>query len=243
MNPAGIIDVAAIVLIAGLTIYGVWRGLIKTVAGLIITVLTIAGAIMVASAFSGPLADWAAPKVEAWIAGQIQEAVKSEDIPAKAAEDAGLDSGEVDFSSVDFSAVPIDQFSSLLERLGGALPAGIAEGLENLRNSFSGTLSQAISKVVAGLLRPACYAILYILSYFALSLLGGIVLKLLDPVLKLPFLHALDHFGGGVLGLAEGCLIVYITLAIVSRFPLEGLSESVLIGQILPRLPQLPFLR
>ena len=67
MTPAGIIDVAALVLLAGFTFFGAWRGLVKTVAGLVLTIVTIAGAMLIASTLSGPLSEWIAPKVESWV--------------------------------------------------------------------------------------------------------------------------------------------------------------------------------
>ena len=252
MTPAGIIDIAALVLLAGFTFYGAWRGLVKTVAGLILTIATIVGAMLIASILSGPLSEWIAPKVENWVAEQVKEAVESQDIPTLAADAAGLDGVDVDFSAVDFSSIPLDSLSSLLKTLGmdGELPQSMTDrlsnGLEDLRGAFSGTLSEAISKVLAGILRPACYGILYILSYFLLSILGGIIMKVLDPILKLPFLHTVDSVGGGALGLAEGCLIVWIALWVLSRFELEALSGSFMIREVIPRtsqlLSKLPFL-
>ena len=68
-------------------------------------------------------------------------------------------------------------------------------------------------------------------------------MKMLDPVLKLPFLHTLDSVGGGALGFAEGGLIIWVTLWVLSRFQLEALSDSFLIREIVPRLPEFPLFK
>ena len=60
MTAPVIIDAVVVLILVGFTIFGVKRGLLQTLAGLVIAVVALVGAGMIAATFSGPLARLAA---------------------------------------------------------------------------------------------------------------------------------------------------------------------------------------
>ena len=248
MTTADIIDIAALVVLIVFTVYGAWRGLIKTVAALALTIVTLVGAALIANTFATPLAEQVAPRMEDWVTAQVTQALSTSDVPDLAAKASRGSVGDL-----SLNAVPFETLSGIMERLeqNGGLPQHIAEGLKNgmesLWGTFSGTVSQAVTNAVTGLLRPVCYGLLYFLSYTALSILGGFIMKILDPFLKLPLLRTVDTVGGLVLGLLEGSLVVLVAAFVLSLlaqyFEIDALSGSRLLEDVLPRLTGiLPFL-
>ena len=63
MTPV-IIDAIAVAVLAGFAILGAWKGLLRTLAGLLVLALSLAGAGIIASALSAPAAKLIAPVIE-----------------------------------------------------------------------------------------------------------------------------------------------------------------------------------
>ena len=80
------------------------------------------------------------------------------------------------------------------------------------------------------LARSVIYGVLYILSFIALTVLLHVLLKAMDLVLKLPGLHGLNALGGGLIGLIEGALLLFLTVWVLRRlgvsFETEALAEA-----------------
>ena len=254
MTTADIIDIAALVVLIVFTVYGAWRGLIKTVAALALTIVTLVGAALIANTFATPLAEQVAPKMEDWVTAQVTQALSTSDVPDLAAKASRGSVGDL-----SLNAVPFETLSGIMEKLeqNGGLPQHIAakppllspSGRSDRRRGCVSqpTLSPENRADCRALLRPVCYGLLYFLSYTALSILGGFIMKILDPFLKLPLLRTVDTVGGLVLGLLEGSLVVLVAAFVLSLlaqyFEIDALSGSRLLEDVLPRLTGiLPFL-
>ena len=64
MTAPVIIDAIVVIFLAGFTIYGIRRGLLQALAGLVIVIVALVGAGMIATTFSSPAAKLAAPLIE-----------------------------------------------------------------------------------------------------------------------------------------------------------------------------------
>ena len=78
MTTPVIIDAIAVAVLAGFAILGAWKGLLRTLAGLLVLVLSLAGAGIIASALSAPAAKLIAPVVEKRIESRLDEAMREQ---------------------------------------------------------------------------------------------------------------------------------------------------------------------
>ena len=186
-----IIDAVVVLILAGFTVFGAKRGLLRTLAGLVIVVVALVGAGMIATTFSGPAAKLAAPLIEKQIEKKIDAAI-AESAP----------SSHVDEDS---------QLEGLLSLLG--LDTEVRSSLmEKARDTVRDTGVSAVTAVVTGVAQSMIYGVLYILSFVALTVLLHVLFKAIGLLTKLPGLRSLNALGGGVLGLIEGGLLLFLAV-------------------------------
>ena len=75
MTAPVIIDAIVVIFLAGFTIYGIRRGLLQALAGLVIVIVALVGAGMIAATFSAPAAKLAAPLIEKRIEQKVDTAL------------------------------------------------------------------------------------------------------------------------------------------------------------------------
>lgn len=178
-------------ILAGFTVFGAKRGLLRTLAGLVIVVVALVGAGMIATTFSGPAAKLAAPLIEKQIEKKIDAAI-AESAP----------SSHVDEDS---------QLEGLLSLLG--LDTEVRSSLmEKTRDTVRDTGVSVVTAVVTGVAQSMIYGVLYILSFVALTVLLHVLFKAMGLLTKLPGLRSLNALGGGVLGLIEGGLLLFLAV-------------------------------
>ena len=71
MTTSVIIDAVVVLVLAGFVLWGVRKGLLKSLAGLVIMIVALVGAGIVASAFVDPVTNLAAPMIEKTIGEQV----------------------------------------------------------------------------------------------------------------------------------------------------------------------------
>jgi len=69
------------------------------------------------------------------------------------------------------------------------------------------------------------YGVLFLLSFLALLILLKILLKALDLVTLLPVIHGLNALGGGLLGLIEGALVLFLAVWVARKFGVSFETE------------------
>ena len=180
-------------ILAGFTVFGAKRGLLRTLAGLVIVVVALVGAGMIATTFSGPAAKLAAPLIEKQIEKKIDAAI-AESAPA-----------------VSSSTAENSQMEHLFSLLG--LDAEVRSSLmEKTRDTVRDTGVSAVTAVVTGVAQSMIYGVLYILSFVALTVLLHVLFKAMGLLTKLPGLRSLNALGGGVLGLIKGGLLLFLAV-------------------------------
>ena len=204
MTTPVIIDALVVILLVAFVVWGTFRGALRTLAGLLIVVLALAGAGMAASACSGPAAKLAAPL----LGERIEESVRSameEALPETP------DPGETDLQA-------------LLERLG--LDEAVWQPLmERVRESVAETGAELVDAVVESLLHSVIYGVLFLLVFLILLILLKLLVKALDLITLLPVLHGANALLGGILGFIEGSLLLFLAVWAARKFGVSFETE------------------
>ena len=188
-----IIDAVVVLILVGFTVFGARRGLLQTLAGLVIVIVALVGAGMIAATFSGPAAKLAAPLIEKQIEKKIDAAI---------AEQAPAPSSHVDEDS---------QLEELLSLLG--LDTEVRDSLaEKAKDTVRDTGVSVTAAVVTGIAQSILYGVLYTISFVALTVLLHVLFKAMGLLTKLPGIHSLNALGGGLLGLIEGALLLFLAV-------------------------------
>lgn len=110
------------------------------------------------------------------------------------------------------------------------LPKGVKESLvinnnehsyENMKvNSFSEYIANSLSDMILG-------AATFILLFIVLMILIKVLLHVLNIITKLPVIHTFNSIGGGIIGLAEALVIIWIACIVVTVFSATQWGEAV----------------
>lgn len=254
MTTADMIDLAAAAVILLLTVMGVWRGLLKTVAGIAVLVIALLAAAWISSNFTDPIVEMVQPKVEAWMEerlGQAAEDMVEEADPSALEEVAGLEGDEALERSLE--EIPSEDLEDLPSRMGlppeleSMLTERVGEQLDSLRSRAGSAVREAVQTAVRDVIRSLLPEFvrrgLFALTFVILS----VVLKILTGVLSgavrdIPLLGTIDRVGGGVLGLAEGLLLICAAVWILSGMemfsgpPLSETRALLWLSTVLPLL-------
>ena len=192
MTAPVIIDAVVVLILVGFTIFGVKRGLLQTLAGLVIAVVALVGAGMIAATFSGPLARLAAPLIEHRIEQKVDAAIEKQTAQMPEAE-------------TELEIEPLLALLGLDEDVRGSLVKKTEETVRDTGVSVA-------TAVVTSIAQSMIYGVLYILSFLALLVLLHVLFKAMDLLVRLPGLRGLNALGGGLLGLIEGALLLFLAV-------------------------------
>lgn len=194
MTTPVIIDAIVVVLLVAFTVFGARRGLLRALAGLLIVVMALVGAGMIAATFSGPAAKLVAPVIGKRIARQVDEAMAVQAESMQLPEEDG--------------AFDVEDLLALLG-LDEAVRGSVAE---RARETIRDTGVSLATAVVESIAQSIIYGVLYILSFLALMVLLHVLARAMDLLLKLPGLHGMNALGGGLLGLVQGALLLFLAV-------------------------------
>ena len=211
MTTAVIIDAIVVVVLLAFASWGARQGLIRALAGLVMVIVALVGAGMIAATFSGPAARLAAPVIQKHITSRVEEAmaVQTDSTPEEVGEEPRVEDLLV--------------LLGLDEDVRGSLAEQAEERVRD-------TGASIVSAVVESMVGSVAYGVLFILSFLALLLMLHVLVGAMDLVMKLPLLHGLNTLGGGVLGLIEGTLVLFLAVWAARRlgisFETEALAEA-----------------
>lgn len=202
MTTPVIIDAVAVAVLAGFAILGAWKGLLRTLAGMLVLALSLAGAGIIASALSAPAAKLAAPVIEKRLESRLDEAIEER---FSKEEREALEAN---------SCAPLEEQMSaadLLELLGVDRVQWDALSFRAL-DTVQSTGVHLMTAVIESVAQSMLYGVLYMISFILLSAALHLLVRMLDAFLKLPGLHGLNAVGGGLAGLAEGALLLFLAV-------------------------------
>ena len=218
MTTAVIMDAIVVIILVVAVCYGAKRGLLESLAGLIIVVMALVGAGIAAGTFTDPVAGFVTPLVEERVAERVEAALE---------EQAGAFAGEWSLEEVpDLEELPIAEVLALMG-LDETVRASLAERAQNMIRDTGATV---VSAVVESLVRSFVYGVLFLLAFRAILLLLKVLVGAMGLVLKLPGLRLLNALGGAVIGLAEGALLLFLAVWLCRKlgvsFETEALAEA-----------------
>lgn len=87
-------------------------------------------------------------------------------------------------------------------------------------NNFSEYIANSLSDMVMG-------AITFILLFLVILILIKILFHVLNLITKLPVIHTFNSIGGGILGLVEAIVIIWIACIVVTMFSTTAWGQAV----------------
>ena len=218
MTTAVIMDAIVVIILVVAVCYGAKRGLLESLAGLIIVVMALVGAGIAAGTFTEPVAGFVTPLVEERVAERVEAALE---------EQAGAFAGEWSLEELpDLEELPIAEVLALMG-LDETVRASLAERAQNMIRDTGATV---VSAVVESLVRSFVYGVLFFLAFLTILLLLKVLVGAMGLVLKLPGLRLLNALGGAVIGLAEGALLLFLAVWVCRKlgvsFETEALAEA-----------------
>lgn len=207
MNNALIIDGVLLLLLLVSYLIGAHRGLFKSLMGFAVVIVSIIGATLIAGALTEPLTDFAMPIVEERVTERLG-------VPE------GLTMGQFFSGMASSNSATNPTFSEWFGKLDkwGAGDRFFGEFKDSTVNAAQTAARALVASVIHTVLLLLWFAILYI----AIKLLT----RTLDHVFDLPVLKTLNGVGGGILGLLEALLLVYLALWLMPRFGVTFLRDN-----------------
>lgn len=206
MQMAAIIDLILVAVLVLCTVLGFRRGAFKSVIGIVVLIAALLGAGIVSSQAGPGVAKMVSPMLSQQIELRLSEYVQSA-LPG--GEEATQESAEGMFSAMGL-------YQKTAEKLAGDV-------LEEARETGQ-TIVQA---AVDGMVESIVSAVLFVLAFLVLLIGFTILSKFLGLLTEVPGIHLMNAALGGVLGLLQGCLILFV-LVWAAQFFGSGVPESLL---------------
>ena len=189
---------------------GARRGLILSLCGLLAFVVAFLGASFAARTLSPVVADALEPKFAAAIEEQLNESIRQQ---AEAGEAAVLSPDDVPLEGVLDALREMGFYETLINTVDRAVESGM-----------TAVAASAAAAVAAAIAQSAAYLILFLAGFVVILVGWRLLSRALDLVARLPGLHFLNKTGGALLGLVQGCILLFVA-AWLLQFS----------GQLLPR--------
>lgn len=220
MSTPVIIDSIVVAILAVFTLCGLKRGLFRALAGLVIVVVALVGAGMIANAAAAPAARLVAPLIQQHIELKVDDALTVQ------ASQPGW--GQMPEAEVDQGF----QIEDLLGIMG--LDREMTRSLsEKALDIVRDTGVSIAAAVVESLAQSVIYGVLFLLSFLALTVVLNLAARALDLVLKLPGLHGLNALGGGLVGVLEGALLLFLAVWAARRLGVSFETETLAATHVL----------
>lgn len=216
MTTPAIMDAIVVIILVVAVCYGAKRGLLESLAGLVIVIMALAGAGIAAGTFADPITEFVTPVIEERVSEKVEAAIKEQ-------------SGDEEWDLFAEDNSDLSQIGVLLELLG--LDEEVRESLaERAETMVRDTGETVITAVVKSLVRTVIHGILFVSGFILLLLLLKVLVGAMGLVLKLPGLRGLNALGGALFGLIEGALLLFLAVWIARRlgvsFETAPLSEA-----------------
>ncbi len=199
-----IADILVLAVLALCVWFGARRGLLKSVAGLIIVLVALWGASWASEHLSEPVANWLEPKLTVRIEQQIQG-------------DETVDSSDADqmLQSFNFRG------------------KGLQEMLDKVQQQVRQTGQSILTAVAVSVAHSIAGTVVYVVALIVLLLALWLLMKPLNLLAtKLPLVSKVNAMGGGLLGLICGGLLLFALVWVMLRFGLL-LTQELVDGTIL----------
>lgn len=221
-------DIAAGAVLLGFAAYGAYRGLFRSVAGLLVILAALVGACVLTSVLTPAVSEVLQPVIERRVQVKVDSALGiGEDTgdvsavkPALPAESAEQPEEE------DGGLVGQLELSRLLRIIGmdGDPTEQIRDAAREKARDTGVSLAMAVIESVA---ETVLRTLIFALSFVMLVLVLKLITHAVDLALKLPGLHLLNRCGGFGIGIVEGALVLFLGIWLLRRFGVVFDTETV----------------
>ena len=217
MTTTVIIDVIAAAVLIAAAAWGAHRGLFRSLAGLAVVIVALVGAAVIANALAAPAARLVTPLIREGIETRVDEAMAQQSQGVQMPE-ADVDEG---FEIADLLAL-----MGLDEDVRDSLARQTEEKIQDTGVSLAMAVVESVAESIL-------YAALFLISFVGLTIALKLLIRALDLVLQLPGLHLVNSLGGGLIGLAEGALALFLAIWVLRRFGVSFETDTVSATHIL----------
>ncbi len=185
---------AVVLAILGFALWRGWhKGLLLSLCGLAVVVVSFLCAGFLADTLDDPLADALTPQFTERIEEQFNSAAQ---------QDPGA---------------PPQSLADTLREMGG-LYAVAADTLDDVGDAIGDDLHAAATYAANAVASSIVHVVVFALAFLLLVILLTLLLRGLDLVAKLPGLNFFNQLGGGIIGLVKGVIILYVVIACLRLF-------------------------
>lgn len=200
-----LLDTGIVIVVLLFVFWGVRRGAVRTVI------------VFIGSIAAYQFAYWAGNAMAKGIYNSFLKQKVANDVGAAITENVGQSTSQ----TIDqvFETLP-NMVNTALENLGLiSSAAGTVEDAVTSSSMTEGVIDQAATSV-EGLVSPLFIALIALILTSVLFILGMILVRIIARVFngfcKIPVLRQVNALGGGVIGLLEGVLVVFVFITILS---------------------------
>lgn len=217
MTTPVIIDMIAAAVLIAAAAWGAHRGLFRALAGLAVVIVALVGAAVIANALAAPAARLVTPLIRESIETRVDEAM------AQQSQEVQMPEKDVDegFAIADLLAL-----MGLDEDVRDSLVRQTEEKIQDTGISLAMAVVESVAQSIL-------YAALFLISFVGLTILLKLLIRAMDLVLQLPGLHLVNSLGGGLIGLAEGALALFLAIWVLRRFGVSFETDTVSATHIL----------
>ncbi len=197
-----IIDLVALIIIIGFSLYCRARGFIKTLSGIL--------AIALAFTTADFVADKTSPYIsENYVSPYIASSIHTE--PSAFDGESNIDTDSLGKSFTDFG-----------------IPKKIVEdSFDDLKTTLTQSITELLSSLTDSISYKITYSVVFLISFLLSLLIYTLLFNLLNLTAKLPVLNFVNKFLGLILGLIFGYLVVMILSFILLKFGIV-LSDEII---------------
>lgn len=185
-------------------------GLYKSLAGVIVTVAAVLGALLLTYLLSGAVTDWVYPRAAERLAGKVDL--------------GGVRAVSLSGVTEQLEALLPEGFLSLIRKLGMQIGAFVsaAAGESAVVADAQRTAADAVSAMLYEATASVVRIVLFLLLLLVLRLMLTGVKRALGVAIRLPVIRWIDVLGGAVLGLIVCALILYAALWVCDLLQVQG---------------------
>ena len=210
MQNIAIIDLVLAAVLLGFVVLGAVRGLYRSLAGLLVLVLAIAGATWLTETCAAGVEDVLRPVLTERMEKIVSEALMEED--------EGVTAKIEDLADTE----PILAVEQFLRRFGweGDLGETLRESTESALTDVEKVLASAL---VESVLPLVVSAVLKTVFFLLLLVVLRLVFRLLQPLIEhLPVVRQFNKLLGAAAGFIQGVIVIYVAFWFLERLGLAG---------------------
>lgn len=205
-------DLIILGVVALFTFLGTRRGLIMTLASLVVTVLAMVGAPMAADQLSPSVAYMIEPAIQNAVQTNVDQALANN----TASETFSLEEGSLLEQLVS---------SEFYQHFAQSAQQSVEQGIQEATHTVAVTVAESLAQSMAWLA-------VYVIAFALIIVLGNLLARVLDLAAMLPGLRFVNKSLGGVCGLLKGLVTVAVVVSLGVGFgliPAESVDGSALL--------------